>query len=111
MEMNQVVESTIELSSSGSPSSYAITAFDEDGNTLNSCIVPVMAAGTLWGVGVWGGFTWASSQNRPSTYTVPWTAPLVFNKMAIYITVTAGTSISLGTFFARYKKAGYTLAR
>lgn len=111
MAMNQVVESTIELSSSGSPASYAITALDEGGNTLNSCIVPVMSSGTLWGAGVWGGFNWASSQNRPATYTVPWTAPLVFNKMAIYITVTSGTAIALGTFFARYKKLGYTLNR
>ncbi len=109
MAMNQVVESTIELSSSGSPTSYAITALDEGGNTLNNCTVPVQASGTLWGSGTWGGFAWASSLNKPLTYTVPWTATLVFNKMAIYITVTAGTAISLGTFFARYKKLSYTL--
>lgn len=111
MEMNQVVESTIELASNGSPTSYQITGFDEDGNTLNSCQISVLPTGALWGSAVWGGFVWASSMNRPTTYTVPWTAPLVFNKMAIYITGAASTAALLGTFFARYKKAGYTLNR
>lgn len=108
MEMKQVVESTMELSSSGSPSSYQMTGLDDQGNTLNSCQINVQAAGTLWGAGVWGGFKWASSINRPATYIVPWTAPLVFKKMAIYITTTATTGISIGTFFARYQDAGYT---
>lgn len=108
MEMKQVVESTIELSSSGSPSSYQLTGLDDQGNTLNTCQISVLAAGTLWGSGVWGGFKWASAVNRPATYTVPWTLPLVFKKMAIYITTTAATGISIGTFFARYQDAGYT---
>lgn len=108
MSMKQVVESTVELSSAGNPTSYGITALDDQGNTLNSCQVSVFPSGTLWGSGVWGGFKWASSINRPATYNVPWTAPLVFNKMAIYLTATATGAISIGTFFARYQNAGYT---
>lgn len=111
MEMNQVVESTIELSSNGSPSTYAITGLDDLGNTLNNCQVSILPSGSLWGAVVWGGFTWNSSLNRPTTYTVPWTAPLVFNKMAIYINVTAQTSISIGTFFARYQKVSFLNVR
>lgn len=111
MEMNQVVESTIELSSAGSPATYNITGQDDLGNSLNSCQVSVQPTGALWGSGVWGGFSWASSVNRPTTYTVPWTQTLVFNKMALYITGSAATAIALGTFFARYKKSGYTLNR
>lgn len=108
MAMKQMVESTMELSSSGSPTSYSITALDDQGNTLNTCQVSVQPAGTLWGSGVWGGFKWASAINRPATYTIPWTAPLVFKKMAIYITTTAATTISLGTFMGRWQDAGYT---
>lgn len=111
MEMNQVVESTIELSSNGSPATYAVTALDDLGNSLNNCQVSILQSGTLWGVGIWGGFTWGSSINKPTTYTVPWTAPLVFNKMAIYINVTAQTSVAIGTFFARYKKVAFLNVR
>lgn len=111
MEMHAVSESTIELASAASPASYNIQALDDLGNTLNSCQVATLSAGTLWGSGVWGGFNWASSTNIPTTYNVPWTAPLVFKKMAIYITATATTQLAIGTFFARYKTLGYTNVR
>lgn len=111
MNMKQVVESTQELASAGGAASYNITALDDIGNTLNSTQISILPAGGLWGAAVWGGFSWASSTNIPTTYNVPWTAPLVFKKMAIYITAMASTAISQGTFYARYRDAGYTNVR
>lgn len=111
MIVKQVCESTIELASAGGAASYQITGVDDIGNTLNSCQVSILPAGALWSSAVWGAFNWASSVNIPTTYTVPWTAPLVFKKMAINIIANAGSSLSLGTFYARYKEAGYTNVR
>lgn len=111
MVVKQVVESTIELASNGAPASYSVTALDDLGNTINNVTVPVLPAGTLWGSGVWGGFSWASSVNIPTTYTVPWSIPLVFKKMALYINATAAAAIALGTFYARYQETGYTNTR
>jgi hypothetical protein len=108
MEMKQVVESTMELASTSTPTQYAITGMDDQSNTLNNCAVTVPAVGTLWGAGVWGGFTWGSSLSIPTTYNVPWTLPLVFKKMAIYITSAASSALLFGTFFARYQNCGYT---
>jgi hypothetical protein len=111
MEMHMVAESTIELASAQGAASYSITALDDLGNALNNCSISVLPSGSLWGSGVWGGFNWASSTNVPTTYNVPWTAPLVFKKMAIYISATASTQLAIGTFFARYKKLGYVNVR
>jgi hypothetical protein len=108
MTMKQVVESTIELASSGGAAAYSITAIDDQGNTLNNCNVNVLSAGSLWGSGTWGGFPWAATNNKPSVYNIPWTAPLVFKKMAFLITATATAALSYGTFFARYQDTGYT---
>ncbi len=85
----QVVESTQELASAGSVASFAITALDDQGNSLDSTGVPILPLGSLWGSAIWGAFSWASSVNIPRVYTVPWTRPLVFKKMAILITATA----------------------
>ena len=104
----QVVESTIELASGGSTASFQLTGLDDQGNTLNSCDVQILPTGGLWGSVIWGAFKWASSINIPATYTVPWTAPLVFKKMAILVTSTAQTALAFGTFFARYQETGYT---
>lgn len=108
MTMKQVIESTLELSAAGATTTYAITAQDDQQNTLNSTQITVAGPGGTWGSGVWGSGVWTSATNRPRVYTVPWTTPLVFKKIAILITATATASLSIGTFFARYQDCGYT---
>lgn len=110
MEMKQVVESTIELSSAGIPVNYAITVYDDKGNYLSSTNVVTTSSGSLWGANVWGdGSVWKSAKNQPRTYPVSWTIPLVFNKLSIEISATAGSNVAVGTFFARVQKTGYLL--
>jgi len=106
----QVIESTQEFASSGASVNYNITALDDQNNTINSTFVLTPAAGITWGGGgLWGGGApWASTSNIPHVYTVPWTIPLVFQKMAIDITATSSNSLSIGSFFARYADTGYT---
>jgi hypothetical protein len=108
MQQVQVVESTVELSSAGIATSYNITALDGDYNTLNSTFVRTPAGGAQWGTGVWGSLSWSSASNIPHVYTIPWSIALVFQKMSIDITATSSSSLSIGTFFARYQNTGYT---
>lgn len=104
----QVVESTIELSSSGISVNYNVSALGGDYGPLNSVAVVTPAAGALWGAAIWGSFLWSSAANIPQVYTVPWTAALVFQKMSIDVMATSSSSLSIGTFFARYADTGYT---
>lgn len=109
MAQLQVVESTIELSAGGARTVYAITAQDSQQNSLNSTQITVNAAGTAWGAFVWAdGTKYASATNRPRVYNVPWTAPLVFQKMGLLVTADANSALSIGSFYARYSDAGYT---
>jgi hypothetical protein len=108
MAQVQVIESTIELSSSGLSTNYNLTALDGVYNTLNSTFVLTPPAGTFWGSGIWGSFLWASASNIPKVYNIPWSIPLVFQKMSIDVMVTSSQSVSIGTFFARYADTGYT---
>jgi hypothetical protein len=105
----QVVESTIELSSSGASVNYNITALDTSYNTINSTFVVTNPTGVTWGGGaIWGGGgLWTSSSQIPKVYTIPWTKPLVFQKMSIDVTATSSNSVTIGTFFARYQDTGY----
>lgn len=107
MAQVQVIESTIELSSSGLSVNYNLTALDGAYNTLNSTFIATPASGTFWGAGIWGAFLWASAANIPKVYNIPWSIPLVFQKMSIDVMVTSSQSVSIGTFFARYADTGY----
>ncbi|MFT4068929.1 hypothetical protein [Paraburkholderia sp.] len=104
----QVVESTIELSSSGLSTVYNLTAYDDQNNSLGSTFVQTPPSGSLWGAFLWGAANWASSFSIPHVYTIPWTSALVFQKMAIDVQVTSSEGVQIGTFYARYANTGYT---
>lgn len=111
MTEKQVVESTQELSSSGGNASYSITALDEQGNTLGTVTISVVAAGRVWGGNVWGdGTKWTNSRNIPRTYNLNWAAPLVFKKMAPMIQAIASANLQIGTHYSRYQDTGYVNA-
>jgi hypothetical protein len=110
MSMKQVIESTIELSAAGASVNYGINVYDDAGNFITGSNVLTQVAGALWGSNLWGdGSVWKSSLNQPKTYQIEWTAPLVFNKLAIEVSAIAGSSVAIGTFFARFQKTGYML--
>lgn len=106
----QVVESTIELSSAGGAVNYNITALDDQFNTLGSTFIMTPQAGSLWGAFLWGTGLWSSSVKVPHVYNIPWTGPLVFQKMALDVLTTSASNLTIGTFFARYQDCGYTNA-
>lgn len=108
MNEKSIVESTIELSTTGSVVNYQITALNGLGTTIDNTTILVQSAGYLWGTAVWGSFSWNSAINRPGVYTIPWTKPLVFQKFAVRIAGQSSNNIAIGTFYARYQDLGYT---
>lgn len=112
MTEKQVVESTLELSSSSEQTTYSITGQDEQGNTLNSCAIAIAPSGAVWGGFVWGdGTVYTGAVNIARVYNVPWSIPLVFKKFALMVQAVATAGLAIGTFFARYQDCGYTNSR
>lgn len=108
MAQVQVIESTIELSSSGGSVTYNLAALDDQDNTLNSTFLATPVAGSVWGDFLWGTANWASSKKIPHVYNIPWTAPLNFQKMAVQVMASSANQLAIGTFYARYQDTGYT---
>jgi hypothetical protein len=105
----QVIESTIELSSSAQNLTYTINAIDDMANVLDTTQISINTPVNVWGVGVWGGGQSYNYQyNAPATFTIPWTKPLIFKKMGLQIIASSTNNLSIGTFFAKYKDTGYT---
>jgi hypothetical protein len=110
MAEKQVIESTLELSSTGVGVSYNVTALNSLGNAAGTAAIATQNVGGIWGSNIWGdGTLWVSAKKTPSVYTVPWSAPVVFKKFSLNIQATAVNSLSIGTFYARYQDCGYTL--
>jgi hypothetical protein len=110
MTEHQVIESTIEVSSTGVGVLYNITVLNSLGNTVGAAAVMTQNVGGVWGANVWGdGTLWAAVRNTPNVRTIPWSAPVVFKKFILNVQATASNSLTIGTFYARYQDCGYTL--
>ncbi|MET3216091.1 UNVERIFIED_ORG: hypothetical protein ABIC48_003860 [Burkholderia territorii] len=108
MQQLQVVESTLELGSTGAQVFFNLTALNDQNNTIASAFVTTPAQGSIWDAFVWGRANWSSNSSIPHVYTIPWPIALVFQKMSLDVTVTPTNEIQIGTFYARYQDAGYT---
>ncbi|KWN69147.1 hypothetical protein [Burkholderia ubonensis] len=108
MQQIQVVESTIELASSGQAATFNLTSLNDQNGTLGSTFVQTPAAGSTWGSFNWGAANWSTNTSIPHVWSIPWSNALVFQKMSIDVQVTPVNETQIGTFFARYQDAGYT---
>lgn len=109
MSEKQVVETTWELSYLTTPNiSYSISALDEQGNTIGSSGINPYQPGSLWGSFTWGSGLWSSTFTIPHVWDIPWSAPLIFQKTALQLTVPATQGVAIGTAYLRYQKLGYT---
>jgi len=110
INVKEVIESTIELSSLSSFTNYTITAFDEKFNTLSAVNIGVSNPLTFWGGGqVWGGgLLWNSASNNVYTFPIPWDSPLIFQKLTLTVQAVASYGLSIGTSFNKFRDCGYT---
>lgn len=109
MAQVQMVESTIELNASGASIPYTVTASDDQNATINTCVITTTGTGAIWGTNTWGdGSKWTTTYKSVRVYTVPWTAPVVFQKMSITVSATPQNALGIGTFMGRYQDTGYT---
>jgi hypothetical protein len=107
MTQKMVVESTIELSSSGATVNYNITALDGVFNRISSVVISVINSNFTWGSSYWGSSYWSSSINIPKVCNIPWDRQLVFQKMSIQVDGSCQNNISIGSTFLRYQELGY----
>ena len=107
MQMNTVVETTIELGRSAQNSQYIIEAQDEFGVELDEATITILNSGALWGVVVWGAFEWSASSYISQMINVPWTEPIVFKRMQFRVRTTAQGGVALGRTWLRYQQLGY----
>lgn len=107
MQMNTIVETTIELGRSSQSSQYIIQAQDEFGANLDEATITIANTGALWGAVTWGVFSWAASSYISQIHNVPWTQPIIFKRVQFYIRGTAQGGVALGRTWLRYQTLGY----
>lgn len=103
----QIVESTIELSSISVNSVYTIQYKDEQGNVLNSVSMNISSPGSAWGSLVWGVGFWKAAVPISGRYGIPWTQPIVYDKLSINVNVAAAEFVSVKKIMNRIQRTNH----
>lgn len=108
MNMQQIVESTMEIGIYGTNTTYNISLYDEYNNQTTGTPIVAVSNQPQWGSVTWGSFTWAQSLYYCVPKLMNWSNPFVFNKCYLTINGTAVTGSKIKNVFFRYQDAGYT---
>lgn len=106
MEMNSVVLTTINMALAPEEP-FTVTAVDQNGSEIDSVEVMATGAATYWGAFTWGVDLWQGAQNALSPRLVPWTEPIVFEKLSIAINGNCAAGLKIGNLYMRYKVLKY----
>jgi hypothetical protein len=96
--VKQMVESTLELSASSVDSTYTVQLTNQLESVLNSVSVKVQNPGAVWGAFNWGAANWRQQIVTSSRYGLPWTQPIVFEKLQVSVSVLAAASVATKRF-------------
>lgn len=106
MSENDLIETTVNMALSAGVN-VVVSAQDENGAILNSATVVGPAQTTVWGAFIWGQALWQGAANALYPRQIPWTAPVVFRRLAISVTSNCAPGFKIGDFFNRYQQLGY----
>jgi hypothetical protein len=94
-----------------SPVTYTVSMLDSSANVLLGSPVSLSFSGsaTLWGDFAWGYSVYLGTSSATAAVQVPWTEPIVFDRVAISITFTASAGITIADFLMDAEQQDYTV--
>ena len=111
MAMSEIAEMQLKTSAVSGTPTMTVTAQDENGVAYNSTTytftvgAPSLWGGFNWGAGLWGGSVLALSAHR-----VDFSAPVVYNRLAVSVTGQSAIGFRIGDMFIRERALGYLQA-
>lgn len=107
MTSNQMVETLVEIELPQNPGVVVLSPRDEDNNTI---IPPVILADTspvsYWGSAIWGASLWSGATGALRRLSIPWSKPIIFTRMSLYISFTASAGARVGAMLLRHQSVG-----
>ena len=107
--MMSIVRSQLWAGFDANSASYSVTALDASGTTFNTCtITGTVVGGGVWGTSIWGSFLWGGGGQPLRPRKLNWSAPLIYDRVAIAATGVSAGNVRLGDFAAFIEELGYS---
>lgn len=110
MSMFSMVETTINIAYTNDAGNIVASALNQDDSVLDDVIFNAPGTATVWGAFVWGASPWLGALVKLRKKLIPWTQPVVANRMALQLEGDSATGVIMGDWFMRYELLGYTTA-
>lgn len=102
-----MVETTLNCAFDSSTPSITAAFLDQDDAVIDSVVMAITGAATLWGSFVWGASPWGGALTKLRQKQIPWSAPIVFRRGKLDVTGDSSSGVILGDMFFRYQLLGY----
>lgn len=103
------VKAVLYLGSGAGVSTFTIIARDDAGNPINTVGVSFTTTIVTWDHFTWGSGVSLGASQQLSALDIPWTFPIVFDRMSIEVQVVAAVGVRIGKYLMDYQILGYTV--
>jgi hypothetical protein len=107
VELN-TVKALLYIGAGAGVSIFLIIAQDDAGNPLNTVGVSFTSTITTWDHFTWGSGASLGVSQQLSALDIPWSFPIVFDRMAVRVQMYAAAGVRIGKFIMEYQPTGYT---
>ena len=107
MYENCAVRSTLDIGFPAAGLALVFQGSDENGGVVAQANFTTPSIGSIWGAFVWGAASWGAQQFGLKPQIIPWTNPLIFNKLIFKATGQSALGLKLGSLYVGYQRLGY----
>lgn len=108
MYANGVIRTTLDMSLAATGDTYLFQAEDESSATLAIASLKGPLSQAIWNAFNWGdGTLWGAAQYGLEPLSIPWTQPLIFNKLVFSGVGNSALGLKIGSLYIGYEKLGY----
>lgn len=110
MAMSEIAEMQVKTTQTTNVGSMTVSAQDENGAVYNSANYFFAGAGSQWGAMTWGSSVWGGGANALYPRRIGFSAPVIYNRLAIRVSGASGQGFKIGDLFIRRRILGYMQA-
>ena len=108
MYANAAVRSTLDLALPSTGDTYLFQGIDANSGVVAQASVQTPLSEAIWDSFNWGdGTLWGAAQLGLEAITIPWTNPLIFNKLSFQGQGNSSLGLRIGSLYTGYERLGY----
>jgi hypothetical protein len=105
---NCAVRTTLDIDQPATGDIFTFQAIDAFNGVLATAFIRMGTNLAIWGTFNWGASLWGAVQSGLSPITIPWSNPIIFDKLIFCASGNSSLTLRLGSIFVGYERLRYS---